>query len=113
MALTIKNLGEGHFGTTTAAMLYTVTTGKAAIVKSIRVVNRDTVSRTFNLYYKFTTGSGSRLVSPSALSLAPGAAYLDDTEISLGASDQIQGDGSVASKLDYVISGIERDARYK
>jgi len=110
MALTVKNLAEGQLGTGTAGTLYTVGGGKAAIVKSMRVVNRDTVVRTFSLYFKLNGGSASRLVSPSALSLAPGAAYIDDTEISLGTSDQIQGDGSVASKLDYVISGIERDA---
>ena len=110
MALTVKNLGEGQLGTGTAGTLYTVGAGKAAIVKSIRVVNRDTSPRTFNLYFKLNGGSGSRLVSPSAISLTPGAAYVDDTEITLAVSDQIQGDGSVASKLDYVVSGIERDA---
>ena len=44
------------------------------------------------------------------MSLGAGQLAIDDQEITLGAADQILGDASVASKLDYVISGIERDA---
>jgi hypothetical protein len=109
MALTIKNLANGQLGTGSQGSLYTVGTGKAAIVKNIRVANTDTSARTFNLWFKLSGGT-ARMISPSAMSLGAGQLAIDDQEITLGVGDQILGDGSVASKLDYVISGIERDA---
>lgn len=109
MALTVKNLANGQLVTTSQSMLYTVPSGKAAIVKNIRVANTDTTARTFNLWFKLSGGT-ARLISPAAMSLSAGQMAIEDQEITLGAADQIQGDGSVATKLDYVISGIERDA---
>ena len=108
MALTVKNLANGQLGTTSQGTLYTVPAGKTAIVKCIRVANTDTLVRTMNLWFKLSSGT-ARLISPSNLSLSPGQVAIDDQETSLGVSDQILGDGSVVNKLDYVISGIERD----
>jgi len=109
MALTVKSLANGQLGTTSQGMLYTVPSGKAAIVKNIRVANTDTSARTFNLWFKLSGGT-ARLISASAMSLSAGQLAIDDQEITLGAADQILGDGSVINKLDYLISGIERDA---
>ena len=110
MALTVKNLANGQLLTTTSQFnLYTVPAGKAAIVKNIRVANTDTTARTFNLWFKLSSGT-ARLISPSNMSLAAGQVAVDGQEVTLGAADQVLGDGSVVNKLDYVISGIERDA---
>ena len=114
MALTVKTLFDGQLSTTARTMLYTVPTNKAAIVKNIRVVNRDTTPRTINIYYLrngLTNNSTNvRYLFPITMSVAASGLALDDNEITLGAGDQIVGDGSVASQLDCVISGIERDA---
>jgi len=109
MALTVKSLANGQLGTASQGTLYTVPSGRAAIVKNIRVANTDTSARTFNLWFKLSGGT-ARLISASAMSLGAGQLAIDDQEITLGAADQILGDASVANKLDYVISGIERDA---
>ncbi len=85
----------------------TVPASKTTIVKSMRFVNTDTQARTINIYYKRAT---SRLISPVNMTLGAGSLAIDDQEITMEAGDLIQGDASVASKIDYVISGIERDA---
>ena len=112
MALTVKPLYDGQLGTTAKASLYTVPSGKAAIVKNMRVVNTDTATRTVNLYYLRSglSDTNARLVIPGNLSIAPGAMAVEDNELTLAQGDQVLGDASVASKLDCVISGIERDA---
>src|SRR5437879_3727636 len=110
MAVTIKPLANAQLGTGAQGMLYTVPAGKAAIVKTQRFVNTDTVSRTMNLYYlKSGAGSAQRILPPN-MSLAPSALVVEQDELTMAAGDQIQGDASVASKIDFVISGIERDA---
>lgn len=108
MAVTIKSLANNQLGTTSQGSLYTAPAGKSTIVKGIRVANTDTTARSLNLWFKASGGS-ARLISPSNVSLGPGQVLLDDQEVTLGAGDQILGDASVANKLDYVISGIERD----
>src|SRR5260221_1605361 len=107
MALTIKNLAATQLSTTANTPLYTVPSGKAAIVKNMRCVNRDTVPRTFNLYYKFSTGSAVQ-ITPKNMSLAAGALAIEENEVTLGAGDHIQDDASAASTGDCTISGIER-----
>jgi hypothetical protein len=42
------------------------------------------------------------------MSIPAGALAVDDQEITMGPGDQILGDASVASKVDFVISGIQR-----
>ena len=71
MALTVKSLANGQLGTTSQGTLYTVPSGKAAIVKNIRVANTDTSARTFNLWFKLSGGT-ARLISASAMSLGAG-----------------------------------------
>ena len=112
MALTVKTLNDGQLGSTAQGTLYTVPTGKATIVKNQRFVNRDTATRTMNLYYLRFGGANTsaRLLLPSNLSLAAGGLVIEQDELTMAAGDLIQGDASVASKIDFVISGIERDA---
>lgn len=80
--------------------LYTATA--TVIIRSVRLVNTDSSARTVNLYVK--TGTSRRII-PKDLSLAVGAAYLDDTGFELNSGDLIEGDASAATVVDYVISG--------
>ena len=114
MALTVKTLYDGQLGLTARTTLYAVPLGKAAIVKNIRIVNRDTVARTINIYYLRSglanTTANVRYLLQVNLSIAASLLAVDANEITLGALDQIVGDCNAASMLDCVISGIERDA---
>lgn len=111
MAIVIKNLGEGQIGPN-ADTVYdlpgAVPSGKAWIVKSIRLANTDTVARTVNLYF-LKLSSSARQISPKDLAMAPGQVAIDNEEITMGAGDKIQGKASSGNKIDYVISGVERD----
>lgn len=108
MALQVKALANGQLGTTAFGDLYTTPASKTTIVKNIRVVNTDTSARTINLYYK-RSGGTAKLVMPVNMSLGAGFLAVEEAELTMEAGDKIQGDASVASKLDYVISGVERD----
>ena len=112
MAIVIKNLGEGQIGPnadTVYDLPAAVPTGKAWIVKSVRLLNTDTVARTVNLYFFKSSGSAARQISPKDMVLGAGQLAIDDQEITLGAGDKIQGKASSGNKIDYVISGVERD----
>ena len=113
MALEVKSLYDGQLSSTAKTMLYTVPTGKSAIVKTMRLVNTDTAEHDANLYYLRSGGDNPddvRLITPSNVTIAAGNLLIEDSELTLGEGDQILGDASEASKVDCVISGIERDA---
>jgi hypothetical protein len=110
MAITVKQLRTANISPGNNAQ-YTVGSNKTAVVKSVRLVNKSTTaSNTINLV--LTVSSTDYQVSPLNLVLAAGAAYVEDAEITmegghaLKASVAAGGSGSV----DYVVSGIERDA---
>ncbi len=103
MSLTIQALANGQLPNAKGT-LYTCPAATQAIVKSIILVNQDSVTHTVNLYFKRTT---SRRLIPLALILLTGAAaYLDDV-ITLEAGDLIEGDADTATQVDYTISGTE------
>lgn len=105
MALTIQALGDGQLGAAKAT-LYTVPADTQTIVKSITLVNTDTSDRTANLY--INRGGTSRRIIPTALTLdANGGMAILDTVFTLEAADLIEGDASVAAKVDYTINGTE------
>jgi len=111
MALAIRVFGMGQLTNTTEHDLHTVAvpTGKAQIVKAMRLVNTSTTtSIAINIF--LSHGGGERLVSPKNLGLDPGAAYIDDTELTLEAGDKLVGSLSATGTVDYVVTGIERDA---
>ena len=118
MAIQIKSLYKGQLGTTEAD-LYNPGSGKAAIVKNIRLVNTGSSAVTVNLFLKrAATGSGAgggfRII-PKDMALAPGAAFIDDSEatleyVSSSSIDIVRGYASAGTTVDCVISGIERDA---
>ncbi len=114
MALTLKLLATGQLATT-AATLYpaggTAST-KTALVKNILLTNTDTTNAiTVDLTVHPAGGTG-RYVAPKSFSVPPGVQVILDAELTLnlnGTADLIKGYASTASKIDYVINGVERD----
>ena len=87
-----------------------VVTGKAQIIKSMRFANTSTTAAvTLNLYFARLSGF-DRQIGPKNLSIPAGQLYVDDSEITLEAGDRIKGTVSSGGAVDYLISGIERDA---
>jgi len=104
MALSIKALASGQLAAAKAT-IYTTPGATQAVVKSITLVNTDTVARTVNLYVN--TAGTSRRVIPKDLALAAGSQFTIDHLITLEAADLLEGDASAATVVDYVISGAE------
>src|SRR5262245_31228985 len=112
MALAIKVLGFGQLTTTSVTDLLVVSpvpTGKAQIIKTMRFVNTST-STSSSVNVCLTRSIVDRQVSPKNVSVAPNAMYLDDSELTLEAADKLRASLSATGTVDYVISGIERDA---
>jgi len=105
MAYTIKNLANGQLPSSLGD-LYTVPSATSAITRSITLVNTNTTIETVNLYYLQSSGTARRIL-PKDLQLAAGNSLTVDVILTLGAGDKIQGATTTASKVDYVISGVE------
>lgn len=101
----IKSLADGQLGTTKAT-LYTAPTSKQAVISTIRLVNTSSSAVKINLYFKASGGTSRRLLPKDMEFGARFSAVLDD-EITLEAADIIEGDATIASAVDYIISGIE------
>ena len=117
MAVQILSLAYGQLSTLTGGqpnLLYTSPTTPTAlttIVKSVRLVNQNTSPVTVDLYLLRsgdTLATSKRFISPQAMSIGAGALAIDDQEITMASGDAIYGDASVAAKVDFVISGIQR-----
>ena len=106
MAVTIKAIKQGQLPAT-AEPLYQAPAKTAAIVKNMRFVNTGAAAITINVWFK--RGSNTYRVLPKDLSIAPGQLFLDNDELTLDPGDEIQGQASSASTVDYVFSGVERD----
>lgn len=104
MALSIKALASGQLAVSKGT-IYTVPGSTQTVVKSITMTNTDASTRTLNLYVN--TAGTSRRITPKDLSLIAGAQFILDHVITLEAADLIEGDASVASVVDFVISGAE------
>ena len=100
---TTKQLANGQLPVSIGT-LYTVPASTSTIVKSITLVNTDTVTRTVNLY--ISTGTARRII-PKDLSLLAGESFRVDEVFTLEATHLIRGDASAASVVDYVISGVQ------
>ena len=102
---TIKSLADGQLAAAKVA-LYTVAANTQAIIKTITLVNTDTSTRTVNLYICVSGGTSRRII-PKDMSLGAAYCLIFDDELTLEAADKIEGDASVARKVDYVINGVE------
>ena len=105
--MAIKALADGQLASSKGT-LYTVPTSTSAIVRSIILVNTDTVSRAVNLYAK--PGSTSRRLISKDLVLGAGENLVFDTPITLEEGDLIEGDAAAATVVDFIISGAEETA---
>lgn len=114
MAVQIKSLGKSTVPTSEGD-LYFVPVNKTAIVKSIRLVNTGSAAATVNLFVRRSTTGTSYRIAPKDMALAAGAAYVDDSEITLegltttNGEDRVRGVVNTGATVDYVISGVERD----
>ncbi len=106
MAVQVLSLGSGQLSNSVTA-LFSASATLTTIVKTIRLVNTDTATRTVNLYFQ-QSGQTQRRIAPVNLSLAPGVCYVDDQEITMSVNDQVLGSADVGSKVDFVVSGIQR-----
>lgn len=105
MTITIKQLANGQLPNSTGD-LYTVPAVTTALIKSITLVNTNTTTEAVNLYVLKASGTARRII-PKATSLAAGYLLVADDNYTLGAGDKIQGDTTTASKVDFVVSGVE------
>src|SRR5256885_1902315 len=108
MALKIYCLKNGT-PTNGSLDLYTVPSGKAAIVKNIRLVNT-TGSTVAVTELKLTVGSTPAKILPPGMNIGPNTLFLDDQEITMATGDKISGYAASGGAIDFIISGVERDA---
>jgi hypothetical protein len=114
MSVQILSLAYGQLGVLTSGQpnqIYLSPSSLTTIIKSIRLVNTNTAPVTVDLYLLRsgdTLSASKRFISPQAMSIPAGGLAVDDQEITMTAGDAIYGDASVASKVDFVISGIQR-----
>ena len=119
MALEVKQIGAGsvNASVTDSELLNgsgftsnAVASGKALIVKNIRLVNTHSTTA-INVTLNANIGGTNRKVSPAEVSLAPKQMYMDDQEITLETGNKLRlTTGSGGGPVDFVISGIMRDA---
>jgi hypothetical protein len=114
MSVQIISLSTGALASATGA-IYTGPGTLTTIIKSIRLVNKDSVPRAVNLYIKrFAAVSPNgdttqRYISPVNVTIPAGGLLIDDQEITLSASDVINADtNNVTAMVDYCIAGIQR-----
>src|SRR2546423_15193231 len=100
MALTVKCLKNGALGTTSPGTLYTISSGKAQILKSIRLVNTTGSGITITDFKVTVSGGSTTRVLPPNMSIPPNSVFVDDSEITLGPSDSVAAYAS-ASGIDY------------
>ncbi|HEY9172183.1 MAG TPA: hypothetical protein VI136_07865 [Verrucomicrobiae bacterium] len=115
MAIQIKSLARNTLPGSEGD-LYAVPSGKAAIVKGMRLVNTGNSIAIVNLWFRRGTsvaGTTYRIV-PKDLTLPPGGAFIDDSELTMeyvdsNNVDRIRGALTSGGPVDYVLSGVERD----
>ena len=100
----IRLLAEGQLPNTKQT-LYTVPGATSAVIKTISIAGTGTPA-TINLYIKKSGGTSRRIIP---MDMALGGTYLleTDEEYTLETGDEIEGDSSVATSIDYSIHGIE------
>lgn len=116
MAILIKQLGVGEITSATLGTLYTAPNTspniRAAIVKGMRFVNTSATAVQLNVYVQKVGAADAdrRRILPKNLSLAVGALLEDGAEITLDPGDRIRAEGEASKTIDWVLSGVERDA---
>jgi len=99
----VKQLADGQLADSTGD-LYTAVS--ATIISTMTFVNTHTSAITMNVYILPSGGTARRII-PKDMNLGIGYLATLDEEINLDTGDKIQGDASVADKVDYTIGGID------
>lgn len=103
--IAMKQLGNGQLANSIGD-IYTVPAATTTLIKSITLVNTNTSAETVNLYVLKASGTARRII-PKATTLGAGYMLECDSVITLEAGDKLQGDTTTASKVDFVISGVQ------
>lgn len=106
MGYDFKSLVDGQLPDAKGT-LYTVPGATTCVIKLITLVNTNTTTEVVNLYVK-PSGSSSRRIIPQNLNLSPDYSLIFDDGVFLEAGDILEGDTTTASKVDYIISGVEQ-----
>jgi len=106
MAIAPKTLAGGQLANAKGT-LYTTPGSTETIITSIKLVNTNTSAEAVNLYIK-PNGGTSRRIIPVDMSLGIGYMLEEDNRFTLEAGALIEGDTTTASKVDYIIMGIEK-----
>ncbi len=104
MTIAVVSLGDGQLAATIGD-IYTSPASTQTIVETITLVNTHTSAITANLYLLPSGGTARRICSKD-MSLAAGRMWVGPSIVTLSAGDKIQGDASVAAKVDYVLNGV-------
>jgi hypothetical protein len=105
MAFASSQLANGQLANSIGD-IYT-SSSATTIVKSITLVNTNTITETVNLYVLKSGGTARRIIPKNTL-LGVGHSLEYDNVITLGSGDKLQGDTTTGSKVDYVISGASQ-----
>ena len=105
MTVEIKSLSDGQLADAKAT-IYTTPAATQTIINRITLVNTNTSTETVNLYFKASGGTSRRII-PKDYSLIAAALFIMDDAITLEAADILEGDTTTASKVDFVVSGME------
>jgi hypothetical protein len=122
MSMTVKNLGIGQVSDVQSIVLAGSVT-KSTWVENITLVNTHTSAVTVNFWLQTADPAGvipiTRLICQKDLSIAANAIVTIASDLTLSSKtaigatsatpDQILAQASLAGKIDYVISGMERD----
>ena len=106
MTTSPKVLGDGQLPGTLGD-LYTVGTGKSAIIRCITLTNKNTVTET-TMIYVLKLGSTARLLTPNNFRFGADYKATIDDILTLAEGDKIQGVTTTGSKVDYQIHGVEQ-----
>lgn len=105
MDFVAKNLANGQ-APSSKTTIYTVPSGRSAIVRSFLFVNTHTADVVVNFTANF--GSGSRLCAPKDLIIAPNHCVEFDHGLTLSDGDFLELQASVAAVVDFIVSGVEQ-----
>lgn len=107
MADVYKVLAQGQLQAATASV-YTVPAATMAIVRSVILVNTDTVARTVQLFVNGSASGNAILGSAGApVSLAPGERVELNSVMTLAATNTIRGVSDAANVVTMTVFGLE------
>lgn len=101
---TSKLLANGQLAAAKAT-LYTCPAATNTLIKTITLVNTDSVDRTANIYVKRLT---SRRIKAKDFNISTVLEEVIQQNIMLEAGDLIEGDAAAATVIDFCIFGVEQ-----